>query len=107
MDQTGHHLRQTPIIRGEARHSDAGHNPVSLDTPVVVPRLYHAAAVEDLPGLGEGDLVELPPAVHPLAVPSLLCPKLLPAGAVLNVGAPQPGGQAGLLFPGQGNVVEH
>ena len=77
-----------------------------INTSVVVDGLNHPTSEEHLPRLGEGDLVELAPAVHVLAVPALLRPELSPTGAVLDVGTNQPAGQADILLPGQGDVVK-
>ena len=101
-----HHLRERPILGSHASNGDAGHQFLRLHTPVVVSGLDHPAAEENLPGGGEGDLVELPPAVHQLAVPPLLGPEPFLTGAVLDVGAHQPTGQRGVLLPGQREVVE-
>ena len=99
-------LQGRPVVRLESRRGDGGHNLVVVRTPLVVGRLYHSATVEDLPCLGEGDLVELAPAVCQVAVPSLLRSELFLAGTILDVGALQPGGQLSSPLPHQGNVVE-
>ena len=99
-------LQGRPVVRLESRSGDGGHNLVVVRTPLVVGRLYHSATVEDLPCLGEGDLVELAPAVCQVAVPSLLRSELFLAGTILDVGALQPGRQGDVLLPGERNVVE-
>ena len=106
VDEPLHHLSQRPVVGRDPGHGDGGDESLRVPTFLVVVRLHHPAAVENLPGLGEGDLVELPPAVHVLAVPPLLCAEPFLTGAVLDVGAHQPAGQGGLLLPGEGEVVE-
>ena len=106
MDQALHHLYWTPVIGSHSGHCDARHHLVRLHTPLVVDGLDHPAAEENLPGLCEGDLVELPPAVHVLAVPPVLRAELFLAGTVLDVGSHQPARQGSIILPGQRDIVE-
>ena len=106
VDEALHHLGQRPVVGRHPGHGDCGDEFLSVPALLVVVRLHHPATVENLPGLGEGDLVELPPAVHVLAVPPLLSAEPLLAWAVLDVGSHQPAGQGGLLLPGERQVVE-
>ena len=50
--------------------------------------------------------MKLAPAVHILTVPSLLCPELLLAGPVLDVGASQPGRRPRADLPAHRQAVE-
>ena len=76
-----------------------------FSTSVVVDCLDHPSSEEHLSSLGEGDLVQLAPAVSQVAVVSVLGTEALLSWAILDVGSPQPGRKLCLTFPGEGNVM--
>ena len=77
-----------------------------ISTSLVVDRLNHPTSEESLPSLGEGDLVELAPAVRQVAVVSVLGAEALLSRSILDVGSSQPGGKLCLTFPGEREVVD-
>ena len=76
-----------------------------ISASLVVDRLNHPSSEENLPSLGESDLVQLAPAVSQVAVVSVLGTEALLSWAILDVGSPQPGRKLCLTFPGEGNVM--
>ena len=77
-----------------------------INTSVVVGGLNHTTSEENLPSLGEGDLVELAPAVGQVAIVPVLCTKALLSWTILDVRSSQPGGKLCLTFPGDRKVVD-
>ena len=77
-----------------------------FSTSVVVDCLDHPSSEEHLSSLGEGDLVQLAPAVSQVAVVSVLGTEALLSWAILDVRSSQPGGQGCLTFPSEGQVVD-
>ena len=61
---------------------------------------------ENLPSLGEGDLVELAPAVRQVAVVPVLGTEALLSWTILDVRSSQPGGKLCLTLPGERKVVD-
>ena len=81
-------------------------NLVMISTSLVVNCLNHPPSEEHLPSLGEGDLVELAPAVRQVAVVPVLGTEALLSRTILDVRSSQPGWQLCLTFPSERNVVD-
>ena len=77
-----------------------------IGTSLIVDCLNHPTGEENLPSLGEGDLVQLAPAVSQVAVVSVLGTEALLSWTILDVRSSQPGGKLCLTFPSEGQVVD-
>ena len=71
-------MARVPILPGDEVTVNYNYNYINLvmiSTSLVVDRLNHPTSEESLPSLGEGDLVELAPAVRQVSLKFLIWPK--------------------------------